>query len=139
MEKSSPFLLFRNKLCSLRTHAHSTIDTHHIDSDTCVKSEHLGNSRHFIRRQTDSYCNQRMLCECQQSKIQDGGLQKCCHTGGDDLLDPVVEPIRESSRYGEQVQTTNGNLTQQNTATLDICKHNLDGAVAEQDNEEQIK
>ena len=46
-------------------------DGHHIHPHTCIQSEHLSDSWHFIRRQTYPYRQQSVMSVGKQSEIED--------------------------------------------------------------------
>ena len=61
-----------------------------------------------------------MVTEHQHSGNKDRGLEEGRQAQPNDLLHPGYETVRVTSRYAEHIQTSHGDLNEQDTAPLQI-------------------
>ena len=130
-------LLYQTR--DLGSHIHSVAHAHHIDLHRGVQSVHLSYPRHFRCRQTKTYAEQRVGQIGQQTYEQDVRLQKGCEAGRYDLSAPGKKAVCKASWNTEHIQASDCYLTQQDAASLDVCKHYLHRAVAYHYDEYEIE
>ena len=111
-------------------------DTAHIDPNGRVQAKLLGDSRHFVCSQHNSQAQEHIGLERHHAKKQQGRLHERSQADGNGLLAPLVEAVRVPSGYGEHIQTSNRDLHQQDTASLDVGKKDLDDAVGKSQQDE---
>lgn len=93
---------------------------HNIGAGRGVQAKLLGNPRYLRGRQHQPTAKEHIFVPDHQSRDEDGGLQKSGKTKARHLLAPTVKSINISSRNTEHIQASNGDLDQQNAASLEV-------------------
>ena len=78
-----------------------------------------------------------MVLEHHKSRHQDSRLEEGCQAQADDLLHPLDEAVDVSSRNREHIETSHGDLNQQDTAPLQVGEEHLNHRVSHKDDAEQ--
>ena len=114
-------------------------DRGHVNLDSRVQSEHLRDAWHFVCRKHDAEAEQDIVFPCHESEKQQGGL----HEGGQAKCDHLLAPLREAvcvtARQGEQVEAPDRDLRQQDSPALDVREKDLDDAVAEGNQKQELQ
>ena len=132
-------LLVSNCTCQIDSGRCCVNGTHHADTGTCVKTEMLCDSGNFICRQHNAETEKRVRLHRDQSHHEERCLHKRRKAKCHDLLAPACESFGHTSRKAEEIQTAHGDLREQDTPSLDICKEAFDHAVAQADQDEEIE
>ena len=109
---------------------------HHIDFYAGVQTELLRDPRHFRRRHHDADRKQDVVRHGEKPKEKQCRLQKCRKAKRDDLFDPLDKAICVASWDAEHVQTSHGDLDEQDPAPLEIGEEHLDHRIGHEDDAE---
>lgn len=114
-------------------------DRHSVDTHTGVKTELLCNARYFVCRKHHAKTEKCMGLHGDQTEQQQRCLHECRKADRNNLLAPSCKAFAVASRKAEEIQTSDSNLRQENTASLDVCKETFDDAIAEADQHQECK
>ena len=106
-------------------------DRGHVDLDAGIQPEHLCDAGHFVCGEHHPETEQDIVFPCHKTEKQQGGLHEGGQAECDHLLAPLRKTVRITARQGEQIETPDRNLRQQDSPALDIGKEHLDDAIAE--------
>ena len=111
----------------------------HVDLNSRVQSEHLRDAGDFVCREHDTEAEQDVVFPRHKTEKQQGGLHEGGQAECDHLFAPLREAVRITARQGEQVETPDRDLRQEDSPALDVGEKDLDDAVAEGNQKQEFQ
>ena len=110
---------------------------HNAGSGGSVQAEGSGDAWDFPCGQHQSQTQKGIFFEYHQSCNEDGGLQEGGEAEADDLLAPLDEAVGVAAGDAEHIQAAHGDLDEQDTASLQVCKKHLNDGIGHKNDAEQ--
>ena len=110
---------------------------HDVGSGGGVQTKGACDSGNFPRGEHEPKAQEGLLPEHQQSRHQDGGLEEGGQAEADDLLDPLDKAVGVPAGDAEHIQSAHGDLYQEDAASLEIGKKDLNYRIGHKQNAKQ--